>query len=133
MDSTLIARYQSGGDIYASILAQHGQTAADACAAAALTGDETQINAALALYETAGGNATVAVPMATDTTASDFLNQIETDPLAAPLASAEKLASNSLLDFLKSPAVLLVIVLVLFFFVFDGLNILKGLVKKHTA
>jgi len=71
--------------------------------------------------------------MATDTTASDFLNQIETDPLAAPLASAEKLASNSLLDFLKSPAVLLVIVLVLFFFVFDGLNILKGLVKKHTA
>jgi hypothetical protein len=55
MDQATINRYQAvnpdtgqQGDIYASLLAEHGQSCADACAAAALTGDETQINAALA-------------------------------------------------------------------------------------
>jgi len=130
MDATLIARYQSGGDIYASILAQHGQTAAVACAAAALTGDETQINAALALYETAAGNATVAVPMATDTTASDFLNQIETDPLAAPLEDANKVLNNSFLSFLKNPTVLLVIGVIIFF-VLGGGDLIRRKMKGN--
>jgi len=131
MSQDLINRYQAGGDIYASIAAQHGTSAADACAAAALSGDETQINAALALYETAAGNSTVAVPMATDTTTSNFLHQIATDPLAAPLATAEGLARNSLLDFLKSPAVLLTVAVVGFFF-FGGADIIRAAFKRRA-
>lgn len=132
MDSTLIARYQNGGDIYASILAQHGQSAADACAAAALTGDETEINAALTLY-TGTTTPNAAVPLSTDTTAGDLYRQLTTNPLAAPLEGANTILGNTFLSFLKNPMVILAIGLVAFFFVFDGLNILKNLVKKHTA
>jgi len=139
MDQALINRYQANnpdtgqqGDIYASILQQHGQTAADSCAAAALTGDETQINAALTLYS-GTSTPTVAVPLANTSTASILGHQLATDPLAAPLASANTLLGNTFLSFLKNPMVLLTIGLVAFFFVFDGLNILKNQVKKHTS
>jgi len=132
MNPALIQRYQSGGDIYADILSQHGQAAADACAAAALSGDETQVNAALTLY-TGTATPTVAVPLATDTTAGDLYTQLTTDPLAAPLADANAVLGNTFVSFLKNPYVLVTIALLVFFFLFDGLNILRGLVKKHTA
>ena len=128
MDTTTIARYQPGGDIYATILSQHGAAAAAQIAAAAQTGDETQINAVLAQYV---GTLTpdVAVPLSTDTTASDFLNQIATDPLAAPLASANTLLGNTFLSFLKNPWVVLTIAAVVFFGLFDGVNLIRGWTK----
>lgn len=129
MDTTLIQRYQPGGDIYAAILSQHGQEAADSCAAAALTGDETAINAALTLYS---GTSTPyqAVPLAETSTASILGEQLATDPLAAPLESANKVLNNTFLSFLKNPTVLIVLALVVFFVVFDGLNIIKGKLKS---
>ena len=81
MSQDLINRYQQGGDIYASLVTQYGQATAAAAAQAALSGDETQINAVLA----SGG---YGAPLNTSTW-SIFGNQLETDPFAAPLASAE--------------------------------------------
>ena len=132
MDANLIQRYQAGGDIYASILQQHGQAAADACAFAALSGDETKINAALTLY-TGTTTPNAAVPLSTDTTAGNLYRQLTTNPLAAPLEGANTILGNTFFSFLKNPYVLVTVALVVFFFVFDGLNILRGLVKKHTA
>ena len=131
MDSTLIQRYQPGNDIYNSILAQHGKDAADACAAAAMTGDETQINAVLALYS-GTSTPTVAVPMADTSTANIFTNQILTDPLAAPLESANKVLGNTFFSFLKNPWVVVTVGIVVFFFVFDGVNLIRGWLKKTT-
>jgi hypothetical protein len=127
MDQATIQRYQPGGDIYAALLAQHGQTAADACAAAALTGDETQINAVLALYS---GTSTpdAAVPMGNTSTLDIFANQIATDPLAAPLDDANKVINNSILSFLKNPTVLFVVAVVLFF-VFGGGDYIRRKMK----
>ena len=116
IDAATIARYQSGGDIYQSILSQYGQAAADNVAAAAQSGDRSQITDALVTAKY-GANL--------DTNTFDiFANQILTDPLAAPLASANSLISNSLVDFLKSPAVLLVLG-VAAFFALGGINLIK--------
>ncbi len=138
MDQATINSYQAidpstgvMGTVYAGILAQHGQSAADACASAALSGSEQNINAVLALYE-GTTTPTVAVPLADTSTADALATQLETNPLAAPLAGAETIASNSLLDFIKSPSVLLILGLAAFFFLFDGLNVLRGLFKKGT-
>jgi hypothetical protein len=117
MNQDLIDRYQNGGDIYAAIAAKYGAGTADAAASAALTGDETQINKVLA------------GPLLNTSTASIFLNQIETDPLGAPLASLENLTKNSLLDFLKSPSVLLVLAGIAFFML-GGAEVLKEQVAK---
>ena len=111
-----------GGDIYASIESTYGTAAADAVATAAGTGDETAVNTALAAAKF--GN-----PLNTST-ASIFAQQIMTDPLAAPLASANTVLSNTALSFLKNPMVLLVIAAALFFWM-GGLALLKGSLKKQ--
>ena len=108
MDQALIARYQSGGDIYASLQTTYGTTAADTIATAALSGDETQINAALVQVK-------FGAPLETSTS-TILADQLLTDPLAAPLESAEKVASNSIVDFLKSPAVMLILGIALFLY-----------------
>jgi hypothetical protein len=139
MDQTTINRYQANnpdtgqpGDIYSAIESQHGQSAADAVAAAALSGDETQINSVLTLY-TGTSTPTTAVPLADTSTADIFTNQILTDPLAAPLESANKILGNTFFSFLKNPWVLVTVALVVFFFVFDGIAILRNQAKKYTA
>lgn len=116
LDQATIDRYQSGGDIYQDLLSQYGQTAADAVAAAAQTGDRQNITDALVTAKY-GANL--------DTSTFDiFAQQILTDPLAAPLASANNLLNNSLLDFLRSPTVLVVIG-VAAFFALGGIKYLK--------
>lgn len=107
MTPQLIQRYQPGGDIYNTIVSQYSQSTADAAAQAALSGDETAINAVLR-------NSTYGADLNTSTL-DIFTNQILTDPLAAPLASAESLLRASGLDFLKSPAVLITIGIAAFF------------------
>jgi hypothetical protein len=120
MDDSLIQRYQAGGDIYASLQTQYGTSAADAVAAAAQTGDETQINAALV-------NAKYGQPLNTST-ASILANQLETDPLAAPLASANNVLGNTLLSFLKNPLVVIAVAGGLFFF-FGGGELIRASLK----
>ena len=121
MDQDTINRYQPGGDIYASLLQSYGQSGANSVAQAALSGDETQINAALTQVK-------FGQPLNTST-ADILLNQLATDPLAAPLADADTLTSNSLTDFLKSPAVLLVLG-VAAFFALGGADVLRRKLAK---
>jgi hypothetical protein len=116
MDQATIARYQPGGDIYANFLGQYGQAGANAIAAAAQSGDETQINAAL--VQVKFGN-----PLPTST-AAILGNQLATDPLGAPLGAANKVLGNTLLSFLKSPFVLLTVGVVLFFS-FGGADLIR--------
>ena len=118
MNQTLIQRYQAGGDIYAQLAAQYGIPGADAVAAAALTGDETQVNAALTGVKNGQ-------PLNTSTW-SIFGNQLATDPLAAPLASANNILGNSFLSFLKNPMVLLAVAGVAFFALGGA-----GWIRKH--
>ena len=129
MDQATINRYQQMnpdtldvGDIYASLEAQFGTDKANTIADAALSGDETKINAAI--VQAKYGNAL------NTSTGSLFYNQITTNPLAAPLESANKLLGNTFLSFLKNPWVLGTAALLVFFFVFDGVNIIKGKLKK---
>jgi len=118
MDQATIQRYQPGGDIYQALLAQGiGAAGANAVAQAALTGDETQVNAALTQAQF--GN-----PLNTST-ASILTNQLLTDPLAAPLSGLNNVLGNSFASLLKNPYVLLALAAVIFFFVFDGVSIIK--------
>ena len=98
MSQDLINRYQQGGDIYASLVKQYGQPTADAAAQAALSGDETQINAVLA-------SGKYGAPLNTSTW-DIFGNELETDPLAAPLASANTVVGNTFFSLLKNPWVI---------------------------
>ncbi len=136
MDQPTIARYQPGGDLYATIAARYGQQNADAIAAAASTGDQTQVNAA---YQTAilGPNTT-----GSTSTAVNLYDQLTTNPLAAPVADANtvitnsassvnSLFSSSLGALFKNPAVLLALVVGLFFF-FGGSSIIRGWVKSKS-
>ncbi|MEI9961336.1 MAG: hypothetical protein WDM76_09500 [Limisphaerales bacterium] len=51
MNPSTIQRYQPGFDIYASNVTKYGATAANAIAAAARTGDNYQVNAAMSQAE----------------------------------------------------------------------------------
>jgi hypothetical protein len=84
MDATLIARYSPSGDIYASLAAKYGPAAANSIYAAAQTGDRTKVTDAIDL-------AANGAPL-NDSTTSIFMDQMETNPLAAPLESASNLA-----------------------------------------
>ena len=108
-----IARYQAGGDIYAQFVALYGADAANQIAAAAATGDRTQLNNVL---ETAS-------------TAQLFVQQLITDPLGAPLAGLNNLVGNSVIDFFKNPWVLAAAGAIIFFFVLDGTEKLKKILK----
>ena len=72
-----IERYQAGGDIYATLAAQYGTNAANSIAAAAATGDREQLTEAIAYVRNGAA--------LDDSTASIFIDQLLTDPLAAPL------------------------------------------------
>lgn len=103
MTQDLINRYQPGGDIYAALLAKYGKPGADAVAQAALSGDETQINAVLTqqMY---------GAPLETSTL-KIFGSELATDPLGAPLSSLNTFLKNvvgsSIAGVLTNPWVLL--------------------------
>ncbi len=118
MDQQTIARYQAGGDIYAQLQSTYGTTSADAIAAAAATGDETQVNAAIS-------NAKYGAPL--DSSTWDILeNQLATNPLGAPLDSLNNQLSTLVKNIFGNPYVLLLLAAAIFFFVFDGMKLLRG-------
>jgi hypothetical protein len=109
MDPT---RYQNGGDLYAQIQAQFGTAAANQAAAAANAGDGgVQLRNVLSDLRTGASPGDFS---GSTSTFSNFWTQITTDPLAAPLASANTAFQNSFFSFLKSPWVLLVIAAAIF-------------------
>lgn len=120
MDANLIQRYQAGGDIYASLKSQYGASNADNIAAAATSGDETQVNAAIVAAKYGG--------QLDASTWSIFGNQLATDPLGAPIESLNGQISKVLGDLFKNPLVLGAIALGLFFF-FGGADVIRDWVK----
>lgn len=122
MTQSLITRYQPGGDIYNAISAKYGQAAADATAQAALSGDETQINAALT-------TAIYGQPLPTST-ATIFVDNMATNPLGAPLSGLDTILTNTLNSLLTNKTVLLIGAGTVFFVWFDGMEKIKRLIKK---
>ena len=122
MSQDLINRYQSGGDIYAALLAKYGQTTADAVAQAALSGDETQVNAALAqgIY----GN-----PLDTSTV-SILTQQLATNPLGAPLDAINNVIGNTFSSLFSSKYVVIVLIAAGFLWL-GGLEYLKGSLSRN--
>ena len=120
MDANLIERYQGGGDIYAQMESLYGASAANSIAAAASTGDETKINAAIV-------QAKYGTPLNASTW-SIFGNQLATDPLGAPIESLNGQIGKVLGDLFKNPLVLGALALGLFFF-FGGADVLRGWLK----
>lgn len=123
IDIALVQRYQPGGDIYAKLETEFGRNGAVLVAQAARNGtDPVDIT-----------NAIVRVKFGErldDSTTRLFLEQIATNPLAAPLEGANKLLGKTFLSFLKSPWVLLTIGIALFV-MFGGLDLVKR--KVATA
>lgn len=119
MNQDLINRYQPGGDIYVSLVSSLGQPGADSVAAAALSGDEHIINAAI--VQAQYGN-----PLSTSTLGI-FAGELATDPLAAPLSDLNGILSNSIKSLIGNPLVLVSVIAigagVLIYFV--GLEKLK--------
>lgn len=116
------SRYQPGGDIYAKLESQYGTAGANRVAIADASGAPYAVNDALTAIKYGDR-----LP---DSTAAIFYDQVTTDPLAAPLASANNVLGNSVLSFLKNPWVLiLVLVLVWGWLGFPGLG---GLKKKFA-
>jgi len=120
MNQSLINRYQPGGDIYGSLQAQYGTAGADSVAQAALTGDETQVNAALVAVKFGG-------PLNTSTL-SLFGQQLATNPLGAPIESLNNQIGKVIGDLFKNPLVLVALAAGLFFF-FGGANLIRSKMK----
>lgn len=78
-----VARYQRGGDIYASVSHTYGVNVADQVAAAAANGDRAAISDIL-------GGAATGVSQLDGSTASIFGDQIMNDPLGAPIEAVNK-------------------------------------------
>ena len=115
-----IARYQPGGDIYATLLGQYGTDAANTIAAAAATGDNAAVNQALATVRSG--------PARNDSTLSLFWDQVTTDPLAAPLDSLNNQLGKAVWNVVKNPWVLLTAGLIVFH-LFGGFTWLKKKLK----
>jgi hypothetical protein len=111
IDQATIARYQPGGDIYATLEDQYGRNAALLIAQAAQTGDRDSLNEAIAQVRHGA--------KLDDSTAKIFWQQITTDPFDAPLDSLNKglgtVFKSAGLGVLKNPWVLLALALVVFF------------------
>lgn len=100
------ARYQPGGDIYAKLEAKYGTAGADRVAAADASGELGAVNEALTELK-------YGAPL-NDSTTSIFFDQVTTDPLGAPLESANNQLANVVKDIVKNPYVLAALALYLF-------------------
>lgn len=111
-------RYAPGGDLYAKIEQQYGTAAANRVYQASISDSGETI--AHALGSIRAGNA-ADLPTST---AAIFTNQILTDPLAAPLESANNQIGNVFANLFKNPWVLAVVVLAVVYMLYR-MNILR--------
>lgn len=81
MDQSLVNRYQPGGDIYANLASTRGAGAADQVAAAARSGSRENVVSTMALVNNGPATGSTSV-------FQNFMQQITTDPLKAPIAAA---------------------------------------------
>lgn len=99
-----VDRYAPGGDIYAQLAAQYGPDAAQRVYSAAQTGDRSRVSEQLAAERGKPGNLD-------ESTWSNFVGQITTDPLAAPLESVNNQLQNALASFWRQPYVVGLVIL----------------------
>jgi len=119
MDAALIQRYQPNGDIYKQLAATRGVNVANAAAAAALTGDEGNVNKALV-------STIYGAPLNTDK-ASILLNQLETNPLGAPIDAANGIIKKTFGDLVSNPLAVLTGLAV----IYVALKIFQEIPKKN--
>lgn len=96
-----IARYAPGGDIWEELNRRHGPDAANRVWGAAQTGDRFAISRELAALRFGA--------FENESTASLFVSQITTNPLAAPLESANRQIGNVFKNIFANPWVLIVL------------------------
>jgi hypothetical protein len=108
-------RYQPGGDIFDTLWAQYGAETAYAAAAAALDDDGPELSRIIRDARSRAGF-TRGEQTATGTL-GNLWEQLTTDPLAAPLESANNQIGKAVLNVLKNPWVLLALAGVVFYLV----------------
>ena len=99
-------RYQPGGDIYAKVQAQYGTAGAERVALADRSSTGETVAEALGYLKSGSEKLD-------DSTASIFWGQITTDPLAAPLESANNQLNNVVKNVFKNVWVLIVVIILL--------------------
>jgi len=126
--SATAARYAPGGDIYQSLEAEYGTSAAGRVQQAYMSAQPGEV--ARVLAELRYGQ-----PLS-ESTAGIFLDQLVTDPLGAPLDSANRaignLTWNTIKAFLRNPWVLLAVVVVVAVYFWPVLRPLVGRVFKRA-
>lgn len=99
-------KYAPGTTRYNSIAADYGTAGADYVYSQILTGREDALPDALGQLKYGADR--------NDSATSLFITQITTDPLAAPLESANNQIGNAIKNVVKNPWVLVAVVLVVF-------------------
>ena len=107
-------RYQPGGDLYAAIQEQFGTAAANAAAAAARVDDDGR-TLRFTLSNIRSGNYAVGSATPGASTLGNFWTQITTDPLAAPLDTANAQLGKAVWNVFKNPWVLLSVAAAVFY------------------
>lgn len=106
-------RYQSGGDIYNSLVQLHSESVANEAALAAYNDDEESLLAILA--RVGRPDISPGTSVRDDSTLSIFGGQIVNDPLSAPLDGLNSQLGKAVWNVLKNPWVLLLIVGLVFY------------------
>jgi hypothetical protein len=115
-------RYQPEGDIYIKLALQYGKDWADKAAAAALANDGEELTRVIADARSAAG---ITKPeQEADGTFGNFVDQLATDPLGAPIASAQGILANTLESLYRNPLVLIAVIAALFF-AFGGADLIR--------
>lgn len=116
--------YQPGGTAYNNAWNTFGQAVADKLAAAAYDEDWALVGDIIDKARAAQGY-TAAPTGGSTSTLGNLYTQLTTNPLSAPLDGANNIIQNSFLSLLKNPWVLVTIAALVFFFLFDGMTILR--------
>lgn len=134
MTSDEIQRYQRDNDFYNALADQYGYASADFVAGEAQSGDDARLRNALSAIRSASHSGIS--PAVIDATANNrptgtlgiFIDQITSDPLAAPLDAANRQLSNVVKNVVGNPMVLIVVIGIVLGLVvyFGGLGKIKA-------
>jgi hypothetical protein len=106
-------QYAPGSTKYANIAARYGIAAAEEAYRIALAGGQVgDISQAMARYNS-GADQTALYGYGNTSSVGEFFDQVTTDPLAAPLESANRHIGNVVFGLFKNPFVLVTVALLI--------------------
>lgn len=108
MTSTQIQRYQPGGDLFATLQDRYGHNIAQRAAQLAADDDPEELQRLLSDARPGGYN--IGDPLLNDSTLGNFVDQLTTDPLAAPLDSLNEQLKKAVQNVVGNPFVLAAVV-----------------------